>query len=379
MTRSTRLTKRRLWYMGLALAWSLFIALGSQGSTPSKTINDLRPSGQGWYWDRPAQSDDLFNPGLPSGGGNAATAADHLYVGWDGVNQRENMISGINFDLFQAGVPEGSKIVGFVITAIEHPAGENQSLNAAEAGKQGVMVCAMPQFVAGEAAANINNAPPRDCTVSVASLRPSGAVDPSATGAAITYAWSFDVTSLAAEQAQSGSQVAFSLQPAITTKSAQTWFTTFHSGDYSEKTTAADGTSVDVPKPGILVKVTYLPPVTEPEPDTSTSTGSAFDIGGFSDGPSFSDTSGSLAETLAPEPPPTVNTRRSNTQIPVAGVFEGKPAGFWDLPPIAWVSGILGLALLMASGWALNSDPMQGRPPGAASSLMAKLDDENGG
>lgn len=364
MGRPVRKWRLRILSLGLGTIWLLAFVVSAMAVAESA---DVRPAngGEGWYWtnrpttDVPGDDDpvgDAFNYQMPGQQGTAAGKTfqpDHLYVGWDGVNVRPEMFSGIAFDLFS--IPEGSEITSFKLTLVWHPAGASHSTtpNFEAARTQGLMACAWPDFIGGAPAVAASSAPKRDCT-RTAEGTVTMPTDP--VGPTTLINWTFDLTGLASKWL-SGENPAISIEPKKVTSASQSWQTSFHSSTYSETPPGGD----PVPKPGVLASITYTPGSGSGGGGEESFT---TEIGG--DLTSFGD-SGGLTDQLAP---PVEEPAEPQRPVLAAGVTEGRPADFWDLSPVAWFAAIVGFLMISASGWIVQSDPAAERPPGAASALM---------
>lgn len=366
MGRSVRKLRFRILSLGLGTVWLLAFVVSAMAAAESA---DVRPvsNGEGWYWtsrpttDVPGDDDpvgDAFNypiPGQQGTPGGRAFQPEHLYVGWDGVNMRPEMFSGIAFDLFS--IPEGSDITSFKLTLIWHPGGSNHSTtpNYEAMRTQGLMACAWPAFTVGAPAVAASSADPRDCsrTAEGTVTMPTEPIGPTT-----LISWTFDLTGLASNW-RSGENPAISIEPKRLTSPSQSWQTSFHASTYTETPPGGD----PVAMPGVRASVTYVP-------DTSSEGGSigeesfTTEIGG--DLTSFGD-SGGLTDQLAS---PVEEPSEPERPVLAAGVIEGRPAKFWDLSPVAWLAALVGFLILSASGWLVQSDPAAERPPGAASALM---------
>ncbi len=376
MRKSPRRTRaQRTWYVALMAAWVVIGSLTASAQTGGGSLTAARPTGQGWFYDRPVTTDPLYNTSLPNQGANTQFGNDHLYVGWDATDQdadKAEAFAAVNFDLFQLGIPDNADITNFKLTMIEHTQdapnqGQHGTPNATTAYAQGIIACPMPQFIAGTAATPIVNAPPRECgTAKVDGVRdPQQLLIDPAVADGITnrgFAWKFDLTTMARNLVRDEETLSFVFEPKPPADPQnQTWMMTFHNGDY---------TVANKPLPGVSADIAWVATSSAEEtadffPDEAFSGSEDFSS---SDVPSFSDFGG-LAGELAPEPSTTEPSGRSR---PIAGVSsEGKPADFWDIPPTAWLALILGLFGLFAAGVSLLSDPSPVRTPGAVSALMA--------
>lgn len=370
---SRKTTAQRTWYLALLGAWILFGSLSASAQSGGGSLTAARPTGQGWFYDRPASTDPLYNTSLPNQGANTQFGNDHLYIGWDGADQdadKAEAIAAVNFDLFQLGIPDTADITNFKLTMIEHTQddprqGMHNTPNATTAYTQGIVACPMPQFIAGTAATPIVNAPSRDCGIKVDGVRDSQQllIDP-AVAAGITntgFAWRFDLTTMARDLVRDGDTLSFVFEPKPpAAPQTQTWMLTFHNGDYTVNNKPLPGVSADI---AWVASSSGFEETGEFFADESFSDSGSFSS---SDVPSFSDFGG-LAGELGPE-----TSSAEPSSRPIAGVFrEGKPADFWDISLSVWLALIFGLLALFAAGVSLLTDPAPARPPGAVSALMA--------
>ncbi|MGH3370524.1 MAG: hypothetical protein ACRDPR_11020, partial [Nocardioidaceae bacterium] len=239
-------------------------------------------SGQGWYWDTrpeaipcpegaPAECNLI---GDPAGRIAELFARDHLYVGWDSLQQAPEMITGLAFDL--SPIDPGSRITRLRLAMLEHPQTTaplplaipsapplipppisvlppslpelgHLTVNPSDAV---VVACAWPDFFGGAPASPLTEAPPgRRCDANIAGVRSKEAVNPDAPPEGQVFRWTFDLSTFAAQWA-GGVNPAISLEPDPSRPSGAPWITTFHAAAVR----APDGT------PGIQAKVTWVPP-----------------------------------------------------------------------------------------------------------------------
>lgn len=326
-------------------------------------------SAQGWFWDRPATAppSGLEVIGDPIGQQIAPGqfAANHLYVGWDAadVDDKREMIAGVGFDLFTAGVPTESTITKFVVTLIEHSTGHN-TVNAGEAKNQGVVACPWPSFYGGSVAAPMANAPDQggNCKeTKVVGAPGNQAVAPYPGDTPDRFVWTFDLTDLMNTLWQNAENTAFSLEPNPDKPSSLTWITSFHSGAYGEPKEIQDPFGEQVGKPGLLASVSWVP--REPiggDLDSSlgelevTDEAGSLDFGGGNGTQDSGD-----AQTGAP------------VQLSAQPSSAGLPGSSGQMPLLAWIGGLFTLVFLGLSGWLLNLEPAsQRREPGAVWALI---------
>lgn len=367
----------------------------------AEDATNVTPSSDGWYWDRPRAQANPPEGSPPELGSaietvgdpftNAAQqfAGDHLYVGWDPADpaDRREMFSGVNFDLGSVGVPTDATITKFTLTVLEHPVDtspDSQSprhgtANAEEArgtfnpttgqGLTRVVVCPFPDFAAGSAGAARVEAPPVQCGQGKV-LPSSIATNPYyAAPAKPAFAWTFDITQIMNELHEKSSDgdafTSIALVADIENRSNEAWITAFHGGGYAEETAA--NSNQFTPIPGILASISWS--------GTSIVSdlfgGEGLDaFGEFEEGSLGGDAlSGGFGETGLPEDG--AATTESQTRAPVAGVFEGRPAAFWDIPIAGWIAAILGAMGIGFAGWILTGATVEvSRPAGAVSALM---------
>lgn len=325
-------------------------------------------SGQGWYWDRPVTEPP---PGLevigdPIGQQIAPGqfAGNHLYVGWDAADldsDKREMISGIGFDLFNAGLDPEATITKFVVTLIEHSTGHN-TVNPEEAKVQGIVACPWSAFYGGSTAAPLANAPEgggKCSETKVVATPGSERVAPYPGDAtADKFIWTIDLTEMMNTLWKNSENTAFSLEPNTDAdkRSPTTWITAFHSGAYGEPKDPTEPFGEQTPKPGVIASVSWAPGET------------IGDDAGLGD-----------LEELPAEPVDTgaVASDDSGGEQPGAPVpVQARPAAAASAskgttPFLVWVGGFLTLVFLGLSGWLLNTDAaIHGRDRGAASALI---------
>ena len=368
----------------IALVMMPFMLVSSAGA---EDANDVQPSSEGWYFDRPKLEANPPEAAPPEVGGGIDTvgdpfanisaqfAGDHLYVGWDPLDpqDRREYFSGINFDLGQAGIPTDATITRFIVTVLEHP-GEATARNTALArgdfnpstgeGATRVVACPFPDFAAGSQGQARSEAPRIRCDLgkvtasSIATQQhyPNEAV----------FAWTFDVTQIMNELFQDASSgdafTSIALVADIENGSDQTWVTSYHGGAYGRQTTP--GTYV--PEPGVMASISWTSSgligdlFDEGFEDFSTTT----DFGSGDSG--FTDISGEDVPAEAQEPV-------AGRPAPVAGAFRSNSVPFWQIPFAGWIAALLGAMGIGFGGWLLTGGPVdERRPAGAVSKMMTK-------
>lgn len=356
----------RTWFVGFIGLLSTPLMISTGAAQTSVTVSNVRPAGQGWFLDRDPATDPVFGQAAPGDGGRAAFAEDHLLVGWDGAQKATEYLSAVNFDFFQVGIPEDATITKFSLILVEHetsnPQAKTHNTPNREVGyNQGIKACAMPTFLAGQAAAALVQAPVRDCGSSVAGVRTAQTLTPNATAAeGHNYRWDFDLTAMASALYSARDGISFSLEPKLDTGQVENWILAFHDGTFKV---------AEVPNPGVLASISYtVPPGKLDDVPRDEGFDETIEINS-SDFPSFADTSGLVGELVPDEEQPSPPSVRKRSRV-LARAAPGRSASFWDIPPFAWALAIFSLATLGASGWLLQLSPAAGRPPGAASALM---------
>ena len=380
MKTPSRKTLLRLWFAGLILALPLpmLLLVPEAGSAQSGgSLTDLKPTTQGWYTNRSSTTDPAFNTSLPGGGaGGQAFPEEHLFVGWDGAAKKADTIFAINFDLADNGVPDGSVVTSFKLEVFEHvsysPAERTHNFpNFETAYAQGIIACAMPEFVAGSIAGELSRAPGRDCGIAIDGVRNNTPVEGTvASPGGAKFQWTFDVTPIAAAlSAEQGAAMSFSFEPKASTTEVESWRLAYHSGDFQEGTDPPG----KVAKPGVLADISYTPPTGSDTSSDSSLDDIASEFGDSSsfgsDVPSFSE--GGLFEEVAPEAEPAPPTGQVRDPVRLAAGVEGRPAPFWKIPILFWALAFVVFILLAGSGWALLQNPPAPRPPGAVSALIS--------
>lgn len=388
MTDSRRLAWGRVWPAApLALSLLSLLMAGLGAAQPASSA-EVPPSstGQGWYWQsrpEPLRCPEGAPPecallGDPVAQQNQIVfALDHLYVGWDPLERKAEMVTALNFDLLDAGVAPGSPVTRFVVTVLEHPSGpsganpsegkNHNHLNAAEAAVQGIVACPWPEFLAGSPAAPLAEAPGgeagRRCERRVTGVR-GAPLNPGDPPGQQVVPWIFDLTPVAGAWAEEGQNASFSLEPNPdpAAASATPWVTSFHAAGIA----APDG------RPSVVAAVEWVPPAAAAEEEPLP----AIEGFGHPPLPSFSESGGLAAElgpplTLPPPAPAAAAPRRRVVRTAVAP--EGRRAAFWAIPPQAWLAAGAGLAFVALVGVAVQSEPdVPVRRPGAVSALMAR-------
>lgn len=385
MGKLPRKTAKRLWYAGLLVLWLLPFTLASIALADSALVTS---DGQGWYWkNRPRYGVPITDPAPgqapPVGGdlycypvtGSPCSTQwknEHMYVGWDGHELKPEAISAVHFQLNT--IPSGSTITRFIFTIKQHPSGRehNNTPNVDAPAKHGIVVCPWPEFSGGPREGpdylDPQTETQRKCGDSIIGT-------PSITDAQklalpdTTVNWTFDLSSIAADWAGEVNP-GVSIEPDSPSTSPVSWITSFHWSSVFHDPATGNVTS-PTPRtgdvPGLFAEVTYLLPSGAEESGlVSGEFTSEFDSSG--DALAFGDTEG-LAGDLGASSEPSGEAEAPEQPNLTAGVFEGKPAGFWAYP-LAWITALLGLALTGFAAKVLQADPGQGRPPGAAAALM---------
>lgn len=324
-------------------------------------------SGQGWYWDRPATEPP---PGLevigdPIGQTIAPGqfAGNHLYIGWDAadLDDKREMIAGVAFDLFTAGVPPEATITKFVVTLIEHSTGHN-TVNPEQAKTQGIVACPWSSFYGGSAAAPLANAPDNGgkCKeTKVTGVPGDQRVAPYPNDTADKFLWTFDLTEMMNTLWKNSENTAFSLEPNLDNASQTTpsWITAFHSGAYGEPRDLAEPFGEQNPKPGVIASVSWVP---------GEAIGDDSGLGDLGDEPAeVLDTGAQVPQDSGGEPP--------GAPVPVEAQPAAARASKGTTPFLVWVGGFVTLVFLGLSGWLLNTEAaVHGRERGAASALMGR-------
>lgn len=389
MGKLPRKTAKRLWYCGLLILWLLPFTLAAIASAEGAYVT---ADGQGWYWkSRPRyaapESSVNTEPQGPVPGQNVQVGGDvycyqvpgspcstqwrneHIYVGWDGQSLTPEAIGAVHFEL--NSIPPGSTITRFTFTIKQHPAGtdHNHTPNYDAPAKHGVVVCPWPDFYAGPREGpdylDPETKEQRECGDSIRGT-PSRALPTDQNTHNHTIDWTFDLSSVASEWT-SEVNPGISIEPETPSASPVSWMTSFHFDTVFHNPTTGFQTSPNHSPgdiPGLSAEVTYLLPTGELETGVvSGEFGSEFDPSG--DPLAFGDSGGLSGDLGATSEPPEAP---KEPQL-AAGVFEGRPAGFWAYP-IAWFAAFVGFILLGFAGKILQADPGHGRPPGAAAALM---------
>lgn len=373
----TRRTRRALLVV-MTLAVLTPLILLSQRSALADSLSRVRPTevGEGWYWDRPANTPEEAPQTIGDQVGQQQGqffTGDHLYVGWDPTEEdpsnRREMISGVAFDLTDYSIPVGSTITKFVITVLEHPSSSNShtTYNSAQARVQGVVACPWPKFTAGGLASPMTDAPGRGglCDEQAITGTYANAVfNPGSPAAEQVTVWTFDVTPIISKLWAEGENTAFSLEPNLEQQSMFPWATAFH----NSKTTIAAPEA----RHGLQAVVSWVPP---PIKIGGNSTGGGtvdeIIITELYDQGSALDFGADLDEQVLEAASPTGQlrpvTRPPNTRV--LGQESTNRVPFWDGRLL--MTAILTLLAMSGGGLLLVGQPAaESRPPGAVNALM---------
>lgn len=364
MSQASRGNKKRLWRFVIA-ALSAFVLLypaNGVAQSAAVTLDGQRATGDGWYLARPPETDQTCNTTL-SVNCTSAFTDDHLYVGWDGAQKRPEMIFAAAFEAFTLNIPEGAEITKFVLTLYQHSDSSHRGTTpgaAAAASSQGIRACAMPGFLSGQAAGRLDTAPARDCSAAVVVSNV-----PDAATSTTTVGWRFDITNMARTLHSDGEILGFGIEPQPANDVGTSWSLSFHSAGYSEPAPTTQDPNATIPRPGVVADIAYLPKASSSDDEDFSGLDSSFST----DFPSFSGVDDTSFESTPVEPGAEASPAPA---VPVAGVFAGRTASFWQIPKPAWIAVLLGTAFLVFSGRMLQKEPSQPRPPGAASALVER-------